>query len=411
MPGLSCNACNKEFVDDVEQKLHYKSEWHRYNLKRKVAGVPGVTETLFLARQSALAEEKSKLDETPMVYSCGLCGKGYRSSKAHAQHLNSKSHLMKVSEATGSNGVGSTIIRPLPRRVPKEPSHHVVQEDEESEDSEWEEVDPEEDLLDEARDSLGQLNVSENPSNVDMDEDEDGDDDFEDLDPSCCFMCDLGHGTIDSCMVHMHKHHGFFIPDIEYLKDPKGLLTYLSLKVKRDFLCLYCNERCHPFSSLEAVRKHMEAKGHCKVHYGDGSEDEEAELEEFYDYSNSFVDVDGKQLVAVDAMQSGVELGTGGSELVITKRNGGATLTKMLGSREYLRYYRQKPRPTPANSAITAALAARYKSMGLATVQSRENIVRMKVIKAMNRSGVDHMRSKIGMKSNVIRNLPNNVPY
>jgi hypothetical protein len=36
MPGLTCNACNKEFNDDAEQKLHYKSEWHRYNLKRKV---------------------------------------------------------------------------------------------------------------------------------------------------------------------------------------------------------------------------------------------------------------------------------------------------------------------------------------------------------------------------------------
>lgn len=36
MPGLTCNACNKEFKDDAEQKLHYRSDWHRYNLKRKV---------------------------------------------------------------------------------------------------------------------------------------------------------------------------------------------------------------------------------------------------------------------------------------------------------------------------------------------------------------------------------------
>ncbi|GKV53316.1 hypothetical protein SLEP1_g59848 [Rubroshorea leprosula] len=36
MPGLTCNACNKEFNDDSEQRLHYKSDWHRYNLKRKV---------------------------------------------------------------------------------------------------------------------------------------------------------------------------------------------------------------------------------------------------------------------------------------------------------------------------------------------------------------------------------------
>ena len=59
-------------------------------------------------------------------------------------------------------------------------------------------------------------------------------------------------------------------------------------QVKRDFMCLYCNERCHPFTSLEAVRKHMAAKGHCKVHYGDDDEDEEVELEEFYDYSSRY---------------------------------------------------------------------------------------------------------------------------
>lgn len=53
-------------------------------------------------------------------------------------------------------------------------------------------------------------------------------------------------------------------------------------------MCLYCNELCRPFSSLEAVRKHMEAKSHCKLHYGDGDDDEDAELEEFYDYSSRF---------------------------------------------------------------------------------------------------------------------------
>ena len=57
-------------------------------------------------------------------------------------------------------------------------------------------------------------------------------------------------------------------------------------QVMRDFRCLYCNDNCLPFSSLEAVRKHMEAKSHCKVHYGDEDENEEVELEEFYDYSS-----------------------------------------------------------------------------------------------------------------------------
>lgn len=33
----------------------------------------------------------------------------------------------------------------------------------------------------------------------------------------------------------------------------------------------------------------MVAKSHCKVHYGDDDEEEEAELEEFYDYSSRFI--------------------------------------------------------------------------------------------------------------------------
>ncbi|KAK6274253.1 hypothetical protein POUND7_011336 [Theobroma cacao] len=407
MPGLTCNACNKEFKDDAEQKLHYRSDWHRYNLKRKVAGVPGVTEALFLARQSALAQEKDKRNETPMLYSCGLCGKGYRSSKAHAQHLNSRTHVMRASQGTNNPEEEKAIIKPFPRCAVNKPPQPRDKNDEESED-EWLEVDPEEDLVGQAANSLTDLNVNKEASGDEMDTD---DEEEVELDPCCCFMCDIDHDTIESCMVHMHKFHGFFIPDVEYLKDPEGLLTYLGLKVKRDFMCLYCNERCHPFASLEAVRKHMAAKAHCKVHYGDGDEEEEAELEEFYDYSSSYVDESGKQLVAVGDMGNTVELG-GGSELIITRRSDQGIMTKTLGSREYLLYYRQKPRPSPANNmAITAALASRYRSMGLATVQSREQIVRMKVMKQMNRSGVEAMRTKVGMKNNVIRNLPKNVPF
>lgn len=49
--------------------------------------------------------------------------------------------------------------------------------------------------------------------------------------------------------------------------------------------------------------------------------------------------------------------------------------------------------------------------MDLATVKSRPNVVRLEVMKAMTKYGVEDMRSKIGMKSNVIRNLPKNRPY
>ncbi|CAA7033049.1 unnamed protein product [Microthlaspi erraticum] len=406
MSGLACNSCNKEFEDDAEQKLHYKSEWHRYNLKRKIAGVPGVTESLFEARQAAIANEKIKAKEAPMLYSCGICDKSYRSSKAHEEHLKAKSHISKASSQGVSNGEeDKAILKKLPPRVRVEKNDpallkgSIEEESEESED-EWVEMGSDEELNDDE-------DMDENESGSgeeDMDEDEI---EFE-LDPTCCLMCDRKHKTIEKCMVHMHKHHGFFIPDIEYLKDPKGFLTYVGLKVKRDFMCLYCNELCHAFTSLEAVRKHMEAKSHCKVHYGDGDDEEDGELEEFYDYSSSYANEGDNQMVVSGESDNTVEL-FGGSELVITKRTENKVTSRTLGSREFMRYYKQKPPPSSQRNIVNS-LAMRYKSMGLATVQSKENIVRMKVMREMNKRGA-RSRVKLGMKSNVIRNLPNNVTY
>lgn len=73
------------------------------------------------------------------------------------------------------------------------------------------------------------------------------------------------------------------------------------------------------------------------------------------------MDVDGKQLIAVDDEADSIELGSAGAELVIKSKTDSGVSAKILGSREFLRYYKQKPRPAPANDmAITMALAARF---------------------------------------------------
>ncbi|WZY69786.1 hypothetical protein YC2023_002026 [Brassica napus] len=65
-------------------------------------------------------------------------------------------------------------------------------------------------------------------------------------------MCSGAGGEDDA---DMHKHHGFFVPNVEYLKDPEGFS-----------LTSVLSELCHAFSSLEAVRK-----SHCELHYGSWS--------------------------------------------------------------------------------------------------------------------------------------------
>ena len=183
-----------------------------------------MTEALFLARQAALAEG-NKPASAPMLYSCALCGKEYRSSKAHAQHLNSRSHLLRASQEPNASIAGITIVKPLPERVPRRAPSAVEEDEDEDEEEEWVEVDPNEMEL--ADESTSNMQVDEQSSKSD-----DEMDDLEELDISLCFMCDLKHDTIEDCMVHMHKKHGFFIPDSEYLKDPSGLLTYVGLKVE-----------------------------------------------------------------------------------------------------------------------------------------------------------------------------------
>ncbi len=40
---FTCVTCNVAFKDSELQRVHYKTDWHRYNLKRKVAEMPAIT--------------------------------------------------------------------------------------------------------------------------------------------------------------------------------------------------------------------------------------------------------------------------------------------------------------------------------------------------------------------------------
>jgi hypothetical protein len=57
---LFCSFCNSKFVDQVQQRWHYKLDWHRYNLKQKLNGLEPITEEKFtqLAGLSITFESK-----------------------------------------------------------------------------------------------------------------------------------------------------------------------------------------------------------------------------------------------------------------------------------------------------------------------------------------------------------------
>lgn len=292
----------------------------------------------------------------------------------------------------------STVI-PEPNKAQ---SAKIIAEDEESED-EWEEV-SEEDLVEDEKDDTV----------ADMAEDDPSDDPLAGhWNCNDCLFCGKDLKSIEVCIDHMHREHGFFIPDAEYLKDPIGLLTYLGLKITKGYMCLCCDERGKQFHSAEAVRKHMINKSHCKLRYGDGEGIAEEELEDYYDFSSSYKTPEDFQLVSVDSLKSSVSLASGGHELVIKGSGDEAGTVKRIGSRDMARYFRQRPAPSDnRNGVVVNALVARYRSMGLATQEQQwrlRNKPEEQQRKASQRA--EYIRSKIALKNNVIRNLPRNCEY
>jgi len=61
LPGtdvMTCIACKLEFVDNGLMREHYKSDYHRFNLKRKSAGLPSVSQVLFDEKVALAANPK-----------------------------------------------------------------------------------------------------------------------------------------------------------------------------------------------------------------------------------------------------------------------------------------------------------------------------------------------------------------
>lgn len=112
------------------------------------------------------------------------------------------------------------------------------------------------------------------------------------LDPSkeCLFCSSKSFDNLTDSLAHMSRAHGFFVPDSEYLEDLPGLMSYLADKVAVGNLCLYCNGRGRAFNGMEAVRKHMIDRSHCKIAYD--NEEDQLELSDFYDFTSSYPDAE-----------------------------------------------------------------------------------------------------------------------
>lgn len=389
-PLFTCLSCSIAFPNPDDQRTHYRSDLHRYNMKRRVANLPPVKADVFnakiLERRAALAQEA---ETTATPDKCEACDKKFASQNAYLAHLNSKKHkenaakLDKKRANAASQAGPSTAVAadadteqvPLVFRVPKptasdaEPASAPAADVAASSAA----------AADKKQNARETLMVSEDATEEQIQAAIDAKvASSRRIDPNheCMFCAKSGFGELKDTLAHMSKAHGFFIPDSEYIVDLPGLVAYLADKVSIGNICLYCNGRGKGFHNVESVRNHMLDKFHCKIAYSDP--EDQLELGDFYDFTSSYpadedeewedddaeedaeddMDVDGegkvldlttkagKKSATADAEEHDDQIRYGDSELELVLPSGAR-----LGHRSLRRYYQQSLREVPMGSA------------------------------------------------------------
>jgi pre-60S factor REI1 len=211
-----------------------------------------------------------------------------------------------------------------------------------------------------------------------------------------CLFCPHDSVDIDAKMRHMAHSHSFFIPDVEYLVDLKGLINYLGWKVGVGNVCLYCSvgDKGHQYPSVEATQQHMRDKSHCKICYDDTNSDEYVD---FYDYTSSYPD-DSTESDEVPSMT--IAVAKDGFELMLPS---GATA----GHRSLRQYYKQhlpvKQTPLKRKRNVQVdRLIAQYRGLGWHGdfLPMRQEFIRAQMEKQRK---MKKDRTRLGVKANKLQ--------
>ena len=337
MPMFTCITCRVSFADSDIQRRHYKTDWHRYNLKRKVAEMPPVTAEVF--QQKVLAQkaevEAQQQSKTKSLH-CQLCNKTFSSENAFGNHLSSKKHKdVEANKANKAKKQESLITE-------SQFSNNFKRKDSK-------ETDPE---------NTESENAESLSHNGDDDDDEDDDIEEDTLEVTDCLFCPHHSVSLEENLKHMTRSHSFFIPDLEYVVDLKGLVTYLCEKVGMGNMCLYCNDKGKSFFSLEAVQSHMVDKGHTKMNY---EGDAVLEYADFFDFSSSYPDYNP------DKENEGDEIQGRESTLAVNEQTLELCLPSgaKIGHRNMRHIYKQNLPPERSHhSKVIQSIMADYKALG-----------------------------------------------
>ncbi|RMZ74520.1 hypothetical protein GMOD_00003569 [Pyrenophora seminiperda CCB06] len=285
---FTCNTCQVAFRSSELQRAHMQTDWHRYNLKRRVASLPPLSSEIFtekvLANKATAAATAAKASFEKV---CSPCQKTYFSENAYNNHLNSQKHRVNMAKS----GKGAQLDDAASVTGSMVSSAFSLGESMAESETTTVNGDNDKDLS----------TVVEGMKNTSIEEDASAssqsaaaDDDKSSVatsnkpasDPLLdCLFCNYKSPNFQLNIAHMGRFHGMFIPEKEFLAQPEELIKYLHEKVHVRNECLKCHKMLHTASGIQT---HMRDRGHCMIAFD--SDIELVEIGEFYDFRSSYPD-------------------------------------------------------------------------------------------------------------------------
>ena len=399
-----CATSNVGFASEAELRAHYRSDFHRYNLKRRAAGLGPVARDWFELHRAQLQQAAAPAAAAgpAQVWVDPLTKKRFAKEATYRTFVASKKYEKLVKKS------GRPAPAPIVRVQAPRPAPGAEEGSDGSGSDGWETASEDGDAEAAEMEGVAGGASSSAPAAAAWD-----------LRRS--LFDDHLSESLEENLEYMLKTFGFYFPYVQHLQDPKGLLRYLGAKLAEGHIPLYVSgfdENAKSFRSLQAVQRHMVDSNKCKMLF-EGNEDE---YEDYYPDIFEDTDEEGEDEAMPDAGERGIQVagaavapadGLDGLELAIPTGydgRGDVTSVKHLGHKSMARYYKQRHRLQDAR-ARALVIADRYRAMGIATLMKREQFLQaraqMKASTKYERRRFDY-KTRAGFRNDKIFNLPKN---
>lgn len=234
----NCHTCGIQIHNRSLFTMHFKSEWHNYNLKRKGKNLESVDELTYIENMKRLDKLKEELNNTKK--------QNKSNQEAHKKDKKDKNKNKK-----------------------KEILKNPLENNSEINESELDKEEPNQVLC--ARNKKELLK------------------DFVKYDnPKVCFFDDRLFDSMEENLKHMNKEYTFFFPSEKYIVNMKKIILNTGRAIYEGCICIFCFKQ---FKSVYAAQTHMIALGHTKM--DDRFFDY---IRKYYDFSKSYLEILNKHI-------------------------------------------------------------------------------------------------------------------